>query len=379
MHKMDRETIDRVLEKLSSDEWWERSNAIKTLLSTDEKLYLPFLEKGLKNHENAVLRNASMEFYVALGERALPSLIRLMKDDDPEARIFAANLLGNIRNRGALPILVEGLRDPDVNVRLASTEALGKIGDADAVQPLSEVLQDEPWVAMAAITSLGDIGGGGALSVLYPCLEMDEYQGITFAAIEKAGDENAIVYLIPFVDRDELRELALKAVVNIADRVGARLKPDFFPRHIPLLLELQHSLDHELRKTAFIALSWADDERGLPYFMDALNDEELQEYAMNGLIAVGAKAVPEIINALKDPGRLQRSVLAKALSMMGEHAALFPFSEDDDPEVRVEVALALGEMPFPEKGEILLRMLNDPEDEVRLAATKMSQGLNRGI
>ena len=373
------EKIDTLLKKLSSDEWWERSSAIKTLLSVDEGLYLLFLEQGLKNHENAVLRNASMEFYVALGERALPSLIRLMKDDDPEARIFAANLLGNIRSQRALPILVEGLRDPDVNVRLASTEALGKIGSPSAVKPLSEVLPDEPWVAMAAIKSLGDIGGDEALSVLYQCLETDEYQGITFDAIEKAGDEKAIAHLIPFVDREEMRELALKAVVNIADRMGARLGPDFFTRHIPLLLDLQHSHDQGLRKAAFIALSRADDERGLPYFMEALNDEELQEYAMNGLIAVGARAVDEILAALRDHGRPQRPVLAKALSMMGEHAALLPFAEDDDPEVRVEVVLALGEIPSMEKREILSRMLNDPEDEVRLAAGKMSQGLNRRV
>jgi len=53
------------------------------------------------------------------------------------------------------------------------------------------------------------------------------------------------------------------------------------------------------------------------------------------------------------------------------------FSEDQDPEVRVEVALAAGMIHSERTNEILTRMLDDPEDEVRLAAQKASRDLKR--
>ena len=364
------EKTHTLLKELNSADWWVRSAAIKSLLLHNEGNYLPALEKALKDHENALLRNASMELYVALGARALPSLAALLKDDDPEVRVFAANLLGDIKGKRAVQDLIEATKDGDSNVRVASTEALGKIGAPEAVAALSEALNDEPWVVMSAIKSLGDVGGEKALHVLYGCLERDEYRGITFDAIEVAGDEEAIEHITPFVERDDTREWALKAVVNIATRAGIRIVPDYFVNLVPHLLALQHSPHPEIRKAAFIALAWSEDVRGISSFINALNDDELQEYAIGAILAIGEEAVPEIIDALRDPERPQRCVLADLLSIMGEHTALMQFSEDHDPEVRVEVALAAGTIHSSRTDGILRKMLDDPEDEVRMAAQK---------
>jgi HEAT repeat protein len=365
--------IENLLKDLGNADWWTRSSAINGLLNYPENFYVSFLEEALRDHENAVLRNGAMEFYVVLGDRALPSLTGLLKDDDPEVRLFSANLLGDIADSRAVPELVVTLRDPDVNVRVASAEALGKIRDPFAVGALSEAVDDEPWVTMSAIKSLGDIGGDDALSALYPCLAKEEYRGITFDAIEKAGTEHAIQYLTPFVEKDALRELALRAIVNIAEKERIRLMPEYFANLVPLLIDLQCSPHPEIKRAAFIALSWARDLRGLRYLLDALPDDELQEYAISGIMCIGKEAVPGIIEALRETGRPQRCVLAKMVSMMGEDSALLEFSEDDDPEVRVEVALALGQIHSARTGEILSKMLDDPEDEVRLIARKASQ------
>jgi len=371
------EKIQKLLKELNSADWWVRSAAIKGLLLQNEGRYLPAIEKALKNHENALLRNASMELFVALGARALPSLVALLKDDDPEVRIFAANLLGDIKDRRAVQDIIRATKDTNSNVRVASTEALGKIGAPEAVAALSEALNDEPWVVMSAIKSLGDIGGEEALHVLYGCLERDEYRGITFDAIEVAGDEEAIEHIAPFVERDDTREWALKAVVNIALRTGIRILPEYFVNLVPHLLALQHSPHPEIRKAAFIALAWSENARGVPLFISALGDDELQEYAISAILAIGEEAVSEIIDALRDPERPQRCMLADLLSMMGEHAALLQFSNDHDPEVRVEVALAAGTIHSSRSDEILMRMLDDPEDEVRLAAQKANRDLKR--
>ncbi|MBI4690631.1 MAG: HEAT repeat domain-containing protein [Nitrospirae bacterium] len=369
--------IREVLNNLRADDWWVRKNTIENLLTYPEDSYLSIMEEWLRD-DDPLLRNAAMETYRALGNKAVKSLISLLEDRNPDVRIFAANVFGDIKDGSAIAALIAALNDTDVNVRIASAESLGKLGETKAIDPLARGVNDVPWVAMACIEAIGEIGGDKAVSVLCKCLEKEEYRGITFTAIEKAGDNHVIKHLTPFIDKeDELRELSLKAVVNIADREGKKPMPSYFMRLIPLLIEMQGSPHPELRRAAFIALSWAEDIRGLQYLIDALNDDELQEYAIKGIISIGKKAVPGIIDALKKTVGRNRAILADILFMMGEYKALIQFADDNDPEVRVEAAIAMGHIPSARTLEMLSKMLTDPEDEVRLAAQKMLEDLNR--
>jgi HEAT repeat protein len=88
--------IQDLFEDLKSSDWWDRKNAIEKLLGYPEDSYLPVLAEWLRNHDDALLRNASMETYRALGIRAVDSLSSLLRDDDADVRLFAANILGDI-------------------------------------------------------------------------------------------------------------------------------------------------------------------------------------------------------------------------------------------------------------------------------------------
>jgi|Deesub1362B_J571_1020462.scaffolds.fasta_scaffold00011_42 HEAT repeat protein len=365
------EDIKTLLEGLNSKEWWKRNNIIKKLLQYPEELYIPFLERALKDHENDTLRNASMEFYRIVGSKSLPSLLKLMKDEDEEVRIFAATLLGDIKDPSAVPVLIEGLKDPSVNVRTLSAEALGKIGDKKAVRFLAIAIEDdEPWVAMAAIKALGDIGGEVALKVLHETLKRDEYREMIIKALEESGNISSIEYLLPILKDPHLNEIALKAIVTISLREG--IIPDIkkLKDRIELLIKLQQSPQPEIRRAAFIALCWTEDRRGLTYYINALEDEKLQEYAIEAILKIGKEAIPALINALRDTGRFHRFIIAKLISSLGEYKALMEFYNDIDPEVRTEVALALGFIDSQEAYRILNEMIHDPEDEVRMAAEK---------
>lgn len=359
--------VQGILNDLKNSDWWIRKDIIKGLLDYPEDLYINVLEDWLREGDDALLRNISMEAYRALGKRSLKSLIALLREEDADVRVFAANVLGDIGDGAALPALAEALNDEDVNMRVAVAESLGKIGDERAVDSLAGALNDEPWVAMACIEAIGGIGGQRALSVLYECLGREECLDITCAAIEKAGSQYSIKYLAPHIAGGGAAGPALKAVIGIAEKEGMKLPCSFLAEMMPLLIELQSSPQDELRRAAFIALSWAEDLRGLPYFLDALNDEGLQEYAVNGLISLGKNAAADIIKALERPGD-NRVILAKVLSMFGENKALLQFADDYDAEVRTEVALAIGSLETSVAEEALMALRRDPVEEVRAAA-----------
>jgi HEAT repeat protein len=362
--------LPKILEGLRESDWWERRKAISALVSCPEEEYRTFLEDSIRNHEDADIRNASIEVFRALGTRAIPALVSLSKDPDPEVRLFTANILCEIHDESALPILSGLMKDIDINVRAASAEAMGKIGDRSCLTMLEEALADETWVAMAAIMAMGDIGGEDALSILHGCLEHEDYREMAIAALERAGDRESIRRLTPYFYYPDLSGLVLAAIVKIAERERVRPQPEYFITLVPKLIELLGSPDREGRLRALTALCWSKDLSGLSYIIEALTDEELQESAIEGLLNIGRRAVCGIVDALRDSSGNHRVILAKVLDMVGASRALLQFAADEDPEVRAQVALSLGSVDLERAASTLSGMLSDPYEEVRLAAER---------
>lgn len=343
---------------------------IKDLVTRPEEDYIRLLEEGLRNDEDANVRNTVMEIYRALGSRAVPHLAALVRDEDPEVRLFAVNILTDVADDAGLDVLLTTIHDSDINVRAASVEGLGRIGGSQALAALKEALHDDMWVATAAVHEIGEIGGAEALNALYACLESDEYRDMALAAIEKAGDAGSIRHLTRYLENKEMRNRVLKAIVKIGERERVRPAPEYFFSIVPALIGMIDSSPPEIRRYAFIALCWSGDIMGLSYIMEAIKDEELQEYAIEGLLGIGRRAVCAIVDVMKASDGSHRPVLAKVLNMIGEDMALLQFADDGDPEVRTEVALALGSLDLERATLALTKMLCDPHEEVREAATR---------
>lgn len=172
---------------LPKKDWQERQAYIKMLTAYPIVEYRAELEQGIRNDDDADIRNAAMEVYRALGARGFPSLEALLQDSNHEVRLFAVNILCSIADCGTFPLLAEAINDDDVNVRVAAAEALGHIRDKRAVAVLANVIDDEPWVAMAAIDSLGHIGGDDALKILCRYLEIPDYREFAITAMNMAA------------------------------------------------------------------------------------------------------------------------------------------------------------------------------------------------
>ena len=364
------EEVRELLKELPERDWWERQEIISSLVARPGTEYLAYLAEGLRNHDDADIRNSAMEVFRALGPRAIPFLASLVRDDDPEVRLFAVNILCEIRDKTALPLLTGALSDNDVNVRCAAAEALGSTGDPRALGPLKAALTDEPWVAMAAVNALGEIGGAGALNVLYDCLDKGIYPEVAMVAIAKAGDTGSMMRLIHCFSEPTLRMPSLRAIIGIAERAGVRPRPEYFINLVPMLIEMLGSRDEEMKKYAFMALSWSAEIMALPFLLEGVRDHELQEYAIEGLLGIGRRAVCGVVDELKLSRGSHRPVLAKVLSMIGGATALLQFAGDEDREVRTEVALALGPLDMDRAVRTLHEMLSDEDEEVRLAARR---------
>lgn len=87
----------------------------------------------------------------AIGAPALQPLIDTAINGEDDVRWAATHMLGRLGDTKALPTLLRALKDEDHRVRLAAAEALGTLGDSRAVPMLKAALLDNNYRVHIAI------------------------------------------------------------------------------------------------------------------------------------------------------------------------------------------------------------------------------------
>ncbi|GFO53306.1 hypothetical protein GMSM_03130 [Geomonas sp. Red276] len=194
--------VDELLLQVAGALPGKRDEALAALASIGLDSLAPVLEEGVRNNNEADLRNGAMETLVAFGEEAVPLLEGILKDPDHEVRNFATVMLGNIGSPCAVMPLIAALDDPDLNVRHGAAESLGRIGDRRACRPLLTLLDQGFWLQFPAIAALGELGCLEAVPRLIGLLDEELLFLPVMQALGKIGDPAAL---------PALREAALRA------------------------------------------------------------------------------------------------------------------------------------------------------------------------
>lgn len=114
--------------------------------------------------EDATLRNEAIEALKQLPVAVAPMMESLLKDPDPDVRIFAVNVLESLRHPDVEHWLIEVItHDPHVNVCAAAVDLLGEVGSGQARSALDALRQrfsSEPYIEFATGLALKRIGEG---------------------------------------------------------------------------------------------------------------------------------------------------------------------------------------------------------------------------
>src|ERR1700754_2540315 len=131
----------------------------------------------LSRDPNERVRTAVIEHLPFIeDERALDVLLQALKQETPSVRAAAARALGNMDAPQADGQLIEALSDDDVWVRYFSARALGPRPAAGTRGALEKVIEEEQFnhVRIAALDSLGQIGGGRVAGIVAGLVQDDD-------------------------------------------------------------------------------------------------------------------------------------------------------------------------------------------------------------
>jgi HEAT repeat protein len=111
--------------------------------------------------EDAALRNEAIEAMKELPDEVVPIMGGLLKDSDPDVRIFAVNILESLRHPDVEKWLVDVIEnDSQVNVCATAVDLLSEVGTSysmDALKRLKTRFPDEPYILFAADLALKSI------------------------------------------------------------------------------------------------------------------------------------------------------------------------------------------------------------------------------
>ncbi len=138
-----------------------------------------------------VRRNAGLAMLKMRRSRARRLAIRLLDDDDSDVVMQAVQVLGHLADLRAIEPLRMVLCHTDPNVVQEAILALGRIGHPRILADLAPFLDADPWLASAAIDSIGRLAGPDAISRLAACLEDPLLAAFAWEAMARIGGHGA--------------------------------------------------------------------------------------------------------------------------------------------------------------------------------------------
>ncbi len=249
--------------------------------------------------EDAPARNIAMDILREVGHEDFETLQDLVRDEDTDIRIFAADILGSTGDVRAVTALCKALlQDPEVNVRYQAAVSLGNLAHPEAARCLQRAMNDEEWVQFAVIEALTRIRDETSVTALAKSL--DKSTDLVASMIVEALGEMSNVKAVPLLLKRlgsspmPLRNKIIKAVVGILGPKALTLLPDSQRKDLgEYLLSALRDEDESIQDAAIVGLSFVGGERAagavlaLAESLDPVRYTERLERMAATLVAMG--------------------------------------------------------------------------------------------
>jgi len=386
--------IDQLIESLIEPNEDIRDGCLTALVRIGDRALNRLFDdiESIDNNQRYLIRKGM----VKLGSKVVEPLIRLFHARKPEVMAFAAASLGEIGNPKAVPVLIEGLSDNSWNVRQSCAYALTEIGEKGVdriAEALSSPNDDVRYWVTRILESIGEPG----MPYLVKALS-DKNKNIRFFAAKALGTStnSAVVrdliksladpsWSVRKIASESICKLEIISIEQLLRNMSndnedirywiGQILEKTGKMHLDQIHESIRNGDTELRLCACQALGMIGDPASTDNLISALRDDSewVRTYAAISLGKIGdPRAVIPLIKSLADRNTEVHRNIVKAFQKLGSKVfeTIKKSIESEDPMLRRNSAIALGEM-HEEKGvDLLVILMEDPDDKVRQSAAE---------
>jgi HEAT repeat protein len=223
--------IKPLIDLLKEDSSFVREKASKTLVRLGKPAIEPLIQ-SLKDHR---INNRSALVLKSYWKNAVEPLINALKSDERNIRLWAAKVLGWIKDPRAVEPLITALEDKDKEVQENVVEALSATRDPGVVEPLISFLLtcEENNLQLLTVKTLGELRDQRAVDPIITVLSSRSLEGIAYIerknkfkkALKKLGLDNSTIeekikikewQLFSYDLRQEMSRLPMKPLQEIA-------------------------------------------------------------------------------------------------------------------------------------------------------------------
>jgi len=342
--------VPLMLKAMADEDYSVVLRATHALSSLGPDVVEPMIE-ALKNKKTAHWAVLVLHDLGPDAKPAVPALLAILEDGDPETQAAVVEALGDIGDPAAIPKLVEIANDHPYDIEIVAAFALSKFGPAakDAAPHLEKGLEsDDP--AMQTVCAY-------SLAMIFPDDEEKKKQAVELLVKAMTSDE------------EKVRVAAASALLQ--------LNPDPEIVKGPFLAAIATS-DEATRQGMFASIASLGEEV-VPRLQRALKEKPVRPYAARALGEIGPKAadaVPDLVASLEGESPEVREQILMAIGHIGENLdQAMPAAKaalaDEDPHVKRGGIYVLGRIGPGAKAAsddlyALLQSTGDNDDEDRL-------------
>lgn len=381
----------KFIEELASEDFEQRQKAIEVVSS----LHSPEIYKevgDLLDADDAVVRNAAISVMTAWGHKITDLIIKRTESYSENQKIYACNILGDIKDPRAVDTLLSLLTDEDGNVRFAAAEAIGKIGSKTATISLLHYLNsrmDEPWEQFPLILTLGEIKDERSVLPLLHLAENEMLKQPVLQAISNIGDEHAIPYILDVLKSDDLylQQTAVLATKKMKDKVSKlpiiykdfqkiiqvefeKFKSRELHTIIDNLKNNLHQDDYTIKLGAIFLLGLTDSPEALKILIDDYSSDLLPEIE-ESIYTLSLNNHQILLQSLKNNDTRCKDIIMRILGKLkiqSDYDLIVNHLRNQISDVRIETINTLGEILNIESIPELLNMLEDSNYDVQESA-----------
>ena len=305
--------------------------------------------------------------------RSLPALLSLLRYEDDRYQVFVHDIVNKIGNR-IVPPLIEMLRSADEEQTQLVSDLLARYGDS-VVVPLIRALHDSELQKAASLT-LSKIPSSVPKLIPLLCEDTNNIAYYAGSAVAHSGKDGVAILIENFHDADN-PEILTKILSEIGSMAMLPLLSALSELNSTGMSGTQRSLG---LMQCLVTLALADDKQMHALF--ELTDKEPINLVITAMSREGEAVLDSLLRSLMS-WRGETPVLAyeicsrmRAVAIEKLHAVLETIPLGDVHKIPVlQLLVSLRDSSSP---SLLLKCLEDPSEEIRLAATRDMGKFGRG-